>query len=147
MRCGKHAIDAGRAPVHSSNCGALLRLSEAICDLCRFSMRANIRLAFAGAIARRYQIVGGGVSARHLKVSRHRDPAPVGVCHTVPVESSLLHRIGTDELSKEGTFRFRQALVNNGGSIVMLRFFRACVNFFRTILQPICRTRASAALS
>jgi hypothetical protein len=83
--------------VHSSNRGALLRLSEAICDLCRFSMRAKIRLAFAGAIARRYQIVGGGVSARHLKVSRHRDPAPVGVCHTVPAESSLLHCIGTDE--------------------------------------------------
>ena len=72
--------------MHSSNCGALLRLSEAICDLCKFSTRANIRLAFAGAIASRYQIVGGGVSARHLKVSRHRDPAPVGVCHTVPVE-------------------------------------------------------------
>jgi hypothetical protein len=31
-----HAIDAQRAPVHSSNCGALLRLCEAICDLCRF---------------------------------------------------------------------------------------------------------------
>jgi hypothetical protein len=36
-RCGKqHAIDAQRAPVHSSSCGALLRLCEAICDLCRF---------------------------------------------------------------------------------------------------------------
>jgi hypothetical protein len=32
----KHAIDAERAPVHSSSCGALLRLCEAICDLCRF---------------------------------------------------------------------------------------------------------------
>ena len=33
----KHAIDAQRAPVHSSSCGALLRLCEAICDLCRSS--------------------------------------------------------------------------------------------------------------
>jgi hypothetical protein len=43
--------DAQRAPVHSSSCGALLRLCEAICDLCRFYVHANIRLAFAGAIA------------------------------------------------------------------------------------------------
>ena len=44
---------------------------------------------------------------RHSWLSRHRDPAPVGVSHTVPVESSLLHCIGIDALSKEGTFRFR----------------------------------------
>jgi hypothetical protein len=116
--------------VHSSNYGALLRLSEAICDLFRFSVRPNIRLAFASAITRRYQIFGGGVSARHIKVSRHRDPAPVGVCQTVPVESSLLHCVGIDELSKEGTFRFRHALVNNGGSLPMFPFFRTSVNFF-----------------
>jgi len=133
--------------VHSSSCGALLRLSEAICDLCRFSVRANIRLAFAGALACRYQIFGGGVSARHIKVSRHRDPAPVGVCQTVPVESSLLHWVGIDELSKEGTFRFRHALVNNGGSLPMFPFFRTSVNFFRTILRRRFRAGASAALS
>src|SRR2546423_14914953 len=44
---------------------------------------------------------------RLFRPSRHRDPAPVGVCHTVPVESSLLHCSGTDEVPKEGTFRFR----------------------------------------
>ncbi|MGB7966028.1 MAG: hypothetical protein WCF64_07370, partial [Methylocella sp.] len=60
----KHARDAQRAPVHSSSCGAQLRLCEAICDLCRLSARAKARLAFAGANARRYHIVGGGVSAR-----------------------------------------------------------------------------------
>ena len=45
-----HAIDAQRAPVHSSRHGALLRLCEVICDFCRFSRRDNERLAFAGAI-------------------------------------------------------------------------------------------------
>ena len=62
----KHAIDAQRAPVHSSSCGALLRLNEAICDLGRFYVRANIHLAFAGAIARWHQIIGGDVSAAFL---------------------------------------------------------------------------------
>jgi hypothetical protein len=81
---------------------------------------------------------------RHSWLSRHRDPAPVGVSYTVPVESSLLHCIGTDELSQEGTFRFRPALVNNGRSILIFRFFRACVNFFRFILRPGCRPRASS---
>ena len=39
---------------------------------------------------------------RHFRLSHHRDPAPVGVYHTVQVESSLLHFRGTDELPKEG---------------------------------------------
>jgi hypothetical protein len=47
------------------------------------------------------------------------------------VESSLLHCSGIDELSKEGTFCFRPALVNNSGSIRTIRFFRAGVNYFR----------------
>jgi hypothetical protein len=33
-------------------------------------------------------------------------------------------------LSKEGTFRFRPALMNNGGSSQMSRFFRALSIFF-----------------
>ena len=82
---------------------------------------------------------------RHSWRSRHRDPAPVGVSYTVPVESSLLHCIRIDELPKEGAFRFRPALVNSGGSIIMFRFFRACVNFFRFILRPRCRPGASVA--
>ena len=40
---------------------------------------------------------------RHFRLSRHRDPAPVGVCHIVPVESSLLHCSGIDELPKEAS--------------------------------------------
>jgi hypothetical protein len=44
---------------------------------------------------------------RHFRLSSHRDPAPVGVRHTVQVESSLLHCSGIEELSNEGTFRFR----------------------------------------
>ena len=76
---------------------------------------------------------------RRFRLSRHRDPAPAGVCHIVPVESSLLHCSGIDELPKEGTFCFQPALVNNGGSIRMICFFRACVNFFRYILRPRCR--------
>ena len=76
MRC---AMDAQRAPVHPSNRGALLRLCEAICDLCKFHVRDNVRLAFAGALARQDQIVGGGVSARHFRLSRHRDPALGGL--------------------------------------------------------------------
>ena len=38
---------------------------------------------------------------------RHRDPALVGVSHTVQAEPSLLHCSGIDELSNDGTFRFR----------------------------------------
>ena len=72
---------------------------------------------------------------RLFRLSRHRDPAPVGVCHTVPVESSLLHCSGIDELSKEGTFCFRPALVNNSGSIRTIRFFRADVNYFRDVIR------------
>jgi hypothetical protein len=72
---------------------------------------------------------------RLFRLSRHRDPAPVGVCHTVPVESSLLHCSGIDELSKEGTFCFRPALVNNSGSIRTIRFFRAGVNYFRDVIR------------
>jgi len=44
---------------------------------------------------------------RHFRLSRRRDPAGVGVSLTVQVESSLLHCSGIDELSNEGTFRFR----------------------------------------
>ncbi len=76
---------------------------------------------------------------RHFRLSRHRDPAHAGVCCTVQVESSLLHCSGTDELPKEGTFCFRPTLVSNGGSVLMFRFFRACVNFFHYILRPRCR--------
>ncbi len=39
---------------------------------------------------------------RHFRLLRHREPAPVGVSHTVQVESSLLHCSGIDELSNEG---------------------------------------------
>jgi hypothetical protein len=84
---------------------------------------------------------------QHSWLSRHRDPAHVGVSYAVPVESSHLHCVGTDELPKEGTFRFRPTIVNNGGSTLMLRFFRACVNFFRYILRPLCRFGASANLT
>src|SRR5437016_11055812 len=70
--------------------------------------------------------------AGFLELSRHRDPAPVGVRHTVPVESYLLHCSGIDELSKEGTFCFRPALVNNDGSMRMIHSFRAYVKFFGT---------------
>ncbi len=76
---------------------------------------------------------------RYCKLSRHRDPAPVGVNCAVPVESSLLHCFAIDELPKEGTIRFRPALVNNGRSIRRICSFRASVNFFRYILRPRCR--------
>ena len=76
---------------------------------------------------------------RLFRLSRHRDPAPVGVCHTVPVESSLLHCSGIDELSKEGTFCFRPALVNNSGSTRTIRFFRAGVNSFRDLSDDLAQ--------
>ena len=66
----------------------------------------------------------------------------VGVYQIVQVESSLLHYRGTDELPKEGTFCFRPALVHNGGSIRMIRFLRACVNFIRYILRRRSRPNA-----
>jgi hypothetical protein len=68
---------------------------------------------------------------RHSWLARHRDPALVGVSYAVPVGSSFLHALELNELSKEGTFRFRPALMINGGSIQMLRFFRALSIFFR----------------
>ena len=108
-QCGKQTcIDAQRAPVRSSSCGALLRLCEAICDyadcLCELTpawpsralSQENIKLSAATFRP-----------GRHFRLSRRRDPARVGVSHTVQVESSLLHCSGIDELSNEGTFRFR----------------------------------------
>ena len=84
-----------RAPVHSSSCGALLRLCEAICDFCRYHVQDRVRLAFAGAISRDIKLSAAAFRpGRHFRVSRHRDPAPVGVRHTVPVESYLLHCSG-----------------------------------------------------
>jgi hypothetical protein len=68
------------------------------------------RLAFTLAIARRFQIVGGSVSAWHLGLSRRLDPEPVGVSQTVPVESWLLHYRGIDSFSKDGTSCFQPAL-------------------------------------
>ena len=84
---------------------------------------------------------------RRFRLSRRRDPAPVGVSCTVQVESSLLLCTGIDESPKEGTFCFRPAPVNSGGSIIMFRYFRAYVNFFPFILRPRCRPRASAILT
>jgi hypothetical protein len=97
----QHAIDAQRAPVHSSSYGALLRLYEAICDVA--DSKGGITDTWPSRALSRNDtpIVGNGVSAWHLKLSRHRDPAPTGVCHTVSVESWLLHCSGTDEFSKE----------------------------------------------
>jgi hypothetical protein len=44
---------------------------------------------------------------------------------------------GIDELSKEGTFCSRPALVNNAGSMRMIHLFRACVKFFRYIRDDV----------
>ena len=38
-RFARRRIDAQRAPVHLSSCGALLRLCEAICEFCSFCAR------------------------------------------------------------------------------------------------------------
>jgi hypothetical protein len=97
----QHAIDAQRAPVHSSSCGALLRLCEAICDLCRFYMR--LTSARPSRALSHDDITLSAVafrSNRYCRLSRHRDPARVGVSCIVLVESSLLPCNGTDELSK-----------------------------------------------
>jgi hypothetical protein len=72
---------------------------------------------------------------QHLRLSRHRDPEPVGVGYTVQVESSLLHFRGIDELPKEGPFCLRPALVNNGGSFPKIRLFCSPVNNFRDVFQ------------
>src|ERR1700730_15747625 len=66
---------------------------------------------------------------RHVRLSRHRDPAPVGVCHIVPVESSLLRCSRIDELSKEGTFRFRRARHGGAGQTANGRPTRAQARF------------------
>jgi hypothetical protein len=81
---------------------------------CADSVLNNIRLAFAGAFAqwitKDNKLSAAAVwPSRPFRLSRHRDPAPVGVCRGVRVESSPLHSSGTDEWSNEGTFRFRPA--------------------------------------
>ena len=75
---------------------------------------------------------------------RHRDPAPVGVSHTVRVESSLLHCSGIDELSNDGTFRFRptscgqrQKHSNDPPPPRMCQFF------FRYVLRGFVRAKVS----
>ena len=129
--------------MHSRSCGALLRLCEAICDyadcLCDLTPAWPSRALSQDDIDLSAATFRPG---RHFRLSRHRDPAPVGVYQIVQVESSLLHYRGTDELPKEGTFCFRPALVNNGGSIRMIRFLCACVNFIRYILRRRSRPNA-----
>ena len=126
--------------MHSSSCGALLRLCEAICDyadcLCELTPAWPSRALSQEDIKLSAATFRPG---RHFRLSRHRDPAPVRVYHIVQVESSLLHFSGTDELPKESTFCFRPALVNNGGSIRTIRFFHTCVNFY----SRRCHTNAS----
>ena len=78
---------------------------------------------------------------RHFRLLRHRDPAPVRVYHIVQVELSLLRFSGTDELPKEGTFYFRPALVNNGGSMRTIRFFAHVSIIFATLSHQ-CERRA-----
>jgi len=67
---------------------------------------------------------------RHSWLARHRDPALVGVSYTVPVESSFLHSIGTDELSKEGTFRFRRSSCEQRRKHPNVALLPRIVNFF-----------------
>jgi hypothetical protein len=80
----KHAIDAQRAPVRSSSCGALLRLCEAICDyadcLCELTPAWPSRALSQEDIKLSAATFRPG---RHFRLSRHRDPAPVRVYHIV----------------------------------------------------------------
>ena len=126
--------------MHSSSCGALLRLCEAICDYA--DCLCELAPAWPSRALSQEDIKLWAVTfrlGRHFRLPRHRDPAPVRVYHIVQVESSLLHFSGTDELPKESTFCFRPALVNNGGSIRTIRFFHTCVNFY----SRRCHTNAS----
>jgi hypothetical protein len=69
---------------------------------------SQLRLAFAALSHKHITLSAAAFRlGRHFRLSRRRDPARVGVSHTVQVESSLLHCSGIDELSNEGTFRFR----------------------------------------
>ena len=69
---------------------------------------SQLRLAFAALSHGHIRLSAAAFRpSRQFKLSRCRDPARVGVSHTVQVESSLLHCSGIDELSNEGTFRFR----------------------------------------
>jgi hypothetical protein len=128
--------------------GLGLRLCEAICICADF--RCEPTSAWPSRALSHDDIKLSGVAFRpgqDCGLLRRRDPTHAGVCCTVQVESSRLHCSGTNVLSKEGTFCFRPALVNNGGSFHMIRFFRACVNFFRYNSRPICRTIASSTLT
>ena len=127
-----------RAPVHSrSSCGALLRRCEAILNLCRFHVPDRVRLAFSG----RYLAMTIKLSAAAFRpgpafrLSRHRDPAPVGVLSLVPRWS---HRfsIAVESMSyrKKAPSAFRPALVNNSGSISNDPLLpRRCQFFFATL--------------
>ncbi len=134
----KHAIDAQRAPVHSSSCGARLRLCEAICDyadcLCRLTSPWPSR----------------ALAHDDIKLYRWRRFSSAGIlgfCTTVTPRlsgsitlSRWNHRfsISVEPMScrKKVAFCFRPALVNNCGSIRTIRFFRACVNYFRDVVTP-----------
>jgi hypothetical protein len=134
--------------VHSSNCGALLRLCEAICDLCRFS--GDLTSTWPSRALSHVDITLSAVAfrpGRHSWLGRHRDPALVGVSYTVPVESSFLHCIGTDELSKEGTFRFRRGSCEQRRKHSNVALIPRIVNFFRQILRSRCRPRTPSTLT
>ena len=128
----KHAIDAQRAPVHSSSCGALLRLCEAICDyadcLCGLTSPWPSR----------------ALAHDDIKLYRWRRFSSAGILGfratvTPRLSGSITlsrwnHRfsISVEPMScrKKVTFCFRPALVNNCGSIRTIRFFHTCVNFY-----------------
>jgi hypothetical protein len=116
--------------VHSGSCGALLRLCEAICDLFRFYVRATM-LGLRG----RYRTMISNCRRRRLGpagiLGFRATVTPLLGSVTLPVESSLLHCSGFDDCRKKAPSCFPPTpLVSNGGSIRMMHFLRACVNFF-----------------
>ena len=87
--------------------GLCFGFAEAICFM-QILCASQLRLAFAALSHKHIRLSAAAFRlGRHFRLSRRRDPARVGVSHTVQVESSLLHCSGIDELSNEGTFRFR----------------------------------------
>lgn len=126
--------DAQRAPAHSSSNGALLRLCEAICDLCRFYCDVTDAWPSRPYSQNHSWIVGGGVSAGilsfHVTVTLWR----ARVRQIVPVESWLLPLKGIRWVIERGRLLLPTGSCEHCESLRMIRLFHGCVNFFRYTL-------------
>jgi hypothetical protein len=78
-KCGKLMRQKRNEPrCAQATAGLWLRVAKRSARITGSKLRDNTRLAFAGALARKNHIVGGGILTRHFRPFCHPDPASRG---------------------------------------------------------------------